>query len=44
MGRKNVSALHGSLARDGVSIKTLVGGNHKTQPQIEGNVKSRNQK
>ena len=41
-GRKNLSALVGSLSRDGVSIKTLVGGNHKTQPQIECNVKSKN--
>ena len=29
MGRKNSSALGGSLSRDGVSKKTLVGGNHK---------------
>ena len=35
MGRKNSSALGGSLFRDCVSIKTLVGRNHKTQPQIE---------
>ena len=35
MGRKNSSALGGSLSRAGVSIKTLVGKNHKTQPQIE---------
>ena len=35
MDRKNSSALVGSLSRDGVSIKTLVSGNHKTQPQIE---------
>ena len=35
MGRKNSSALGVSLSRDGVSIKTLVGGNHKTQYQIE---------
>ena len=35
MGRENSSALGGSLSRDGVSIKTLAGGNHKTQPQIE---------
>ena len=35
MGRKNSSALGGSLSRDGVSIKTLVGGSHKKQPQIE---------
>ena len=32
MGRKNPSALGGSLSRNGVSIKTPVGGNHKTQP------------
>ena len=35
MGRENSSALGGRLSRDGVSIKTLAGGNHKTQPQIE---------
>ena len=35
MGRKNSSTLGGSLSRDGVSIKALVGGNHKTQPQRE---------
>ena len=35
MRRKNSSALGGSLPRGGVSIKTLVGGNHKAQPQIE---------
>ena len=33
-----------SLSRDGVSMKTLVGGNHKTQPKIEWNVKSMNWK
>ena len=44
LGRKNSLALGGSLSRDGVSIKTLLGENHKTQPQIECNVKSRNQK
>ena len=35
MGRKNSSALGGSLSRNGVSIKTLVGGNYKAQPQVE---------
>ena len=30
MGKENSSALGGILSRDGVSIKTLVGGNHKT--------------
>ena len=35
MGRENSSALGGSLSRDGISIKTLVGRNHKTHPQIE---------
>ena len=35
MGRKNTSALGGSLSRDGVSIKRLVRGNHKRQSQIE---------
>ena len=44
LGRKNSLALGDSLSRDGVSIKTLLGENHKTQPQIECNVKSRNQK
>ena len=44
MGRKNSTALGGSLSRGGVSIKTMVGGNHNIQPQIKLNVKSRNQK
>ena len=35
MSRKDSSALVGSLSRDGVSMKTLNGGNHKTQPKIE---------
>ena len=33
MSRENSSALGGSLSRDGVSIKKLLGGNHNT-PQM----------
>ena len=32
MGRKNSPTLGGSLSRDGVPIKMLDDGNHKTQP------------
>ena len=42
MGRKNTAALGGSLSRNGISINTLDDENHKTQPQIELNVESKN--
>ena len=38
-GCKKSSALDDSLSRDGVSIKTLVGENHKMEPQIKWNLK-----
>ena len=42
MGRKSSRVLVDNLCRDCVSIKILVGGNLKTQPQLEWNVELKN--